>query len=49
MAKAGVSYHVGRESKRDREPPHFPHPTDSPKPGQPPARHQPWINPDPRS
>jgi hypothetical protein len=31
--------------KPHHEPAHFPHPTDSPKPGQAPAKHEPWINP----
>ena len=48
-ASARAEAIIHGESKRDREPPQFPHPTDSPKPGQPPARQQPWINPDPRS
>jgi len=31
--------------RRDRDPPRFPHPTDSPKPGVAPARQETWINP----
>ena len=34
--------------KPHREPAKFPHPTDSPKPGPGPARHESWINPNPQ-
>ncbi len=49
IAEAAKDHEHKPEAKHDREPPHFPHPTDSAKPGTAPARHEPWINPDPRS
>ena len=46
-AKAIIDGESKSKPKRDREPPHFPHPTDSPKPGPAPARQENWINPNP--
>ena len=44
-AKAIIDGEAKAKPKHDREPPHFPHPTDSPKPGPRPARQENWINP----
>ena len=45
LAKAKSVIDGATKHKHDREPPHFPHPTDSPKPGPAPARQETWINP----
>jgi hypothetical protein len=47
MEKAVAAIEAFEDGGADTERPAFPHPTSSPKPGEPPARKEGYVNPDP--